>query len=111
MGHSMLRTLTLVLLLSTSGCYYAMIDTGRPESVRTVEERWAPAYVGGIMAPRLGDVVERCPHGAARVSAHRSVANLAVTVLTLGLYAPTTVEVTCALEPNRTPKQVRRWAE
>ena len=108
----MLRTLAILLFLfPATGCYYAMIDTGRPESVRTVQEGWAAGYMGGIVAPRLGRLVERCPHGAARVEAHRSLANLAVMALTFGLYAPTTVEVTCALDQSRpTDVPMRRGA-
>jgi hypothetical protein len=105
----MLRALLLLfLLVPATGCYYALIDTGRPESVRTVQEGWAPAYVGGMIAPRFGTLVERCPHGAARVEAHRSFANLAVMVLTIGIYAPTTVEVTCALDRSKPTAPLRR---
>ena len=102
------RLLMFVVLVPSMGCYYALIDTGRPESVRTVQEGWAPAYVGGAIAPRFGTLVERCPHGASRVEAHRSFANLAVMVLTLGIYAPTTVEVTCALDQSRPTDVPRR---
>ena len=90
--------LAAVVLAQTSGCYYAVIDTGRPQSVRTVEETWAPSYVGGMVPPRLEQFVERCPHGAARVEVFRSPRNMLVTALTLGIYAPSTVQVTCALE-------------
>lgn len=93
------RILPLFLLLApVTGCYYAVIDTGRPQSVRTVQEGWAHGYAGGMVPPQLGPIVERCPHGAARVEAHRSASNLIVTVLSLGIYAPSTVHVTCALE-------------
>lgn len=100
-----------LLILVTNGCYYAVIDTGRPQSVRTVERGWVSSYAGGLVRPKLGEIVERCPHGAARVEAHRSAGNLLVTALTLGLYAPATVQVTCALEQRRGPAQVRPWAE
>ena len=90
--------LTILVLAQTTGCYYAMIDTGRPQSVRTVEEGWAPSYVGGMVPPRLEEVVERCPQGAARVEVFRSPGNLLITMLTLGIYSPSTVQVTCALE-------------
>ncbi|HUF27949.1 MAG TPA: hypothetical protein VMM18_13315 [Gemmatimonadaceae bacterium] len=103
--------LTLLLVLQSAGCYYAVIDTGRPQSIRTVEEAWAPAYVGGMVAPRLRAIVERCPHGAARVEAHRSAGNLLVTALTLGVYAPTTVRVTCALEQSRSGGPPARIAD
>ena len=107
----MRSVIALLLLLVTNGCYYAVIDTGRPQSVRTVERAWVSSYAGGLVRPKLGAVVEQCPHGAARVEAHRSGSNLLVTVLTLGLYAPATVQVTCALEQRRGPQQVRPWAE
>lgn len=90
--------LTILVLAQSTGCYYAMIDTGRPQSVRTVEEAWAPSYVGGMVPPRLEEFVDRCPHGAARVEVFRSPRNMLVTALTLGIYAPSTVQVTCALE-------------
>ena len=101
----------LLLLLVTNGCYYAVIDTGRPQSVRTVERTWVSSYAGGLVRPKLGEIVEQCPHGAARVEAHRSASNLLVTALTLGLYAPATVQVTCALEKRRGLLQLRPWAD
>ena len=108
-----LRTLLLAALVlgQRSGCYYAVIDTGRPQSVRTVEESWAPSYVGGMVPPRLEEFVERCPHGAARVEVFRSPRNMLVTALTLGIYAPSTVQVTCALEQRGTSPVPRIRAE
>ena len=108
-----LRALLLLLLALApgTGCYYAVIDTGRPQSVRTVEESWAPSYVGGMVPPRLEEFVERCPHGAARVEVFRSPRNMLVTALTLGIYAPSTVQVTCALEKRGAAPAPRIRAE
>jgi hypothetical protein len=102
---------SLALALPATGCYYAVIDTGRPQSVRTVEEGWAHGYAGGMVPPKLGEIVERCPHGAARVEAHRSAGNMLVTMLTLGIYAPSTVHVTCALEKRGSSPAPRIRAE
>lgn len=100
MRQSFKAAIGLCFLL-TGGCYYAVIETGRPASGTTIEREWASSFVGGLVPPRIRDVARRCPSGAARVEAQHTVLNLLATWATLGLYSPVSVTVSCAAEERR----------
>lgn len=91
----------LLAVLLSSGCYYAVIETGRPASGTTLERSWAASFVGGLIAPPIRALARQCPAGAARVEAQHTLPNLLATWLTLGIYSPVTIKVTCAAEERR----------
>ena len=85
-------TATLVL----SGCYHAMIETGLPPSAQTLENKWASGWIYGLVPPKTVETMQRCPNGVARVETQLSFANQLVNFLTLGIYTPMEIVVTCA---------------
>jgi len=80
----------------TAGCYHAVVDTGRPASGQTVEKKWAASYVGGLVPPSVVSTASQCSNGVSKVETQHSVANQLVGMLTLGIYTPMTVSVSCA---------------
>ena len=89
-------TLALVGVVVLSGCYHAIIETGFPPGNQTIEKPWASSWIGGLVPPTMVETAERCPNGVARVETQHSFLNMLVTWLTAGIYAPMTIEVTCA---------------
>ena len=97
----LLKAIPLAAAMLLSGCYYAVIETGRPPSGQTVERGWVSSFVGGLVGPPIRAIARECPDGAARVEAQHTWPNLVATWLTLGLYSPVAIKVSCAAEQRR----------
>ncbi len=86
--------LGLVVLLA--GCYHATIETGLPPSAQTLENSFASGWIYGLVPPSTVETASRCPNGAAKVETQLSFVNQLVNFLTLGIYTPMSIKVTCA---------------
>lgn len=85
-----------VIAVAISGCYHATIETGLAPSNRKVEKHWASGWIGGLVPPSYVETVEQCSEGVARVETKLSFLNQLVAGLTLGIYTPMYIEITCA---------------
>lgn len=85
-----------VLAVAASGCYHAVVDTGRAPSSTTIEKPWAHSFLAGLVPPDVVETASRCPDGVARVETKHSFLNSLANVLTWGIYSPMSIEVTCA---------------
>jgi hypothetical protein len=79
-----------------AGCYHATVETGLPPSPQTIEKKWASGWIYGLVPPATIETMQRCPNGVARVETQLSFANQLVNFLTLGIYTPMEIVVTCA---------------
>lgn len=86
----------LAAALLASACYRVTVVTGAPPAAPLVDRPWANSFVLGIVPPSPVDVSRECPGGVSRVVTQRRLANQGVALLTLGVYTPMTVTVTCA---------------
>lgn len=87
----------LVFSLVLPGCYQAQVTTNKPAGNTVVEEGWAPSYLMGLV-PASIDVSEQCSNGISSATRKFSFLNMVVSSLTIGIYAPQNVTVTCAAE-------------
>ncbi len=97
--NSMRLTKTLVLALATvasTGCYHAVVETGRPAGGTIVSRPWTPTFLWGLVAAPEINVAAQCPRGIARVDTELSFVNALATIVTFGIYSPRSVTVTCA---------------
>jgi hypothetical protein len=92
-----LNVIRLTLLAATAGCYHATVQTGLEPSPTTVENRWASSWIYGLVPPSPVETAQRCHNGVARVDTQLSGANQLVGILTLGIYTPMEIVVTCAV--------------
>jgi hypothetical protein len=90
--------------LLTTGCFHSVIDTGLQPGPVGYEEEWETAWLIGAVPARV-DATEACRGPWARVETQQSFLNGIVTVLTLGIYSPHQVEVTCARSGARASAQ------
>ncbi|WP_428274878.1 Bor/Iss family lipoprotein [Candidatus Palauibacter sp.] len=89
---------TIVAVSLSTGCatHHAVVKTGIDPGLRKVEDKWADSYVGGLVAPDHVEVGERCGEGGvAMVETRISFLNQLVSTLTLGIYSPMEIIVTC----------------
>ena len=85
-----------LVFLAASGCFRQVVQTGRTPGSTVVHKPWTPTFLWGLVPPAPIDVSAQCRSGIATVETQESVPNLIATVLTLGIYVPRDVKVTCA---------------
>lgn len=85
-----------VIVLTGSGCYHAVVDTGLAPSSQTVDKAWAHGFVYGLVPPALVETASKCAQGVSKVETQHSFLNMLAQALTFGLYTPMQITVTCA---------------
>jgi hypothetical protein len=93
------RTRAVLLTLACvtqAGCFHQVFDTGLAPSNTVVTKAWHPSFLFGLVAGQPVDVRSQCPSGVAIASTRMTFANGLVGGLTLGLFSPHEVKVTCA---------------
>jgi len=93
------RAALLAALLGSAGCYKATFIRD-PSAVKGMErDQWLNFFIFGIVGEQDLDVRQFCPDGrVAQVETHGNFGTGIVTVLTIGIYAPRKVTVTCAAD-------------
>jgi hypothetical protein len=94
-----MRRLPVGLLVTASllaGCYHATIETGATPSTTLIEKPWASGWVFGLVPPKTMETAAKCPSGVAKVETQLSFVNQLVSFLTIGIYTPMNILVTCA---------------
>jgi hypothetical protein len=79
-----------------AGCYHATIETGLPPSAQVIDQTFASAWIYGLVPPKTVTTASKCPSGVAKVETEHSFVNQLVGILTLGIYTPMHIKVTCA---------------
>jgi hypothetical protein len=95
MPHALRLLPILVLLFVLPGCYQAQVTTDRTAGETVVHKKWASSYLNGLVPAKL-DVSNDCPNGIAAAERKFTFLNGLVSTLTLGIYLPHDVKVTCA---------------
>ena len=88
--------MTMGLLVSIAGCFehtYTM-GTGAPAGP-VVYDEWQNQWLAGLIGDRNLEVQQVCVSGNATVRDEQSFLNGLVSVLTGGIYTPTTVTIRC----------------
>jgi hypothetical protein len=93
---SLIRGLCAASLIATVGCYHATVETGATPSTEVIEKSFASAWIYGLVPPSTVSTAAKCPNGVAKVETQLSFVNQLVSFLTLGIYTPMQIKVTCA---------------
>lgn len=94
---AIIRALALLAGLASIGaCYHATIETGLSPSSQVLEQSFASSWIYGLIPPKTVQTSSRCPDGVAKVETQHSFLNQLVGFLTLGIYTPMHIRVTCA---------------
>ena len=94
--HRSRLTAVVVAAFVFSGCYHATVRTGVRPGAERVTRPMASGWVFGLVPPSTVDAEEDCGDtGVALVETQHSFANQLVGVLTLGIFTPMTIVVTC----------------
>lgn len=92
------RALSLLFLAPVvlGACYHATVETGARPSSAMLEKRWASGWIFGLVAPKTVETQQKCPAGVSKVETQLSFVNMLVSALTLSIYTPMDIRVTCA---------------
>jgi hypothetical protein len=94
------KLLGFVFVLLLAGCYHQVVRTGAPAGNVVVERPWTATYLFGLVPAAAINTAAQCPTGVAIVETQQSFLNSLVGGLTLGIYTPQTVRITCAAGPT-----------
>lgn len=89
-------SIALALGLVLTGCYHQVVQTGRPPGPTVVKKPWTATWLWGLVPATPIDVTRDCPSGVATVETKQTFLNGLVGALTLGIFTPRDVTVTCA---------------
>ena len=84
------------LVLATSACFHQSIQSGLPPAGTVQETAFVSTWLWGIVPAKPIDTRLTCPSGVAKVETEQSFVNGLVGVVTLGIYTPQRLLVTCA---------------
>jgi hypothetical protein len=91
-----MKLLTAGLLVALPACYHAVVETGLPASPQVIEKTFASGWIYGLVPPSPVKAMSECPSGVSKVETQLSFVNQLVNFLTLGIYTPMWIKVTCA---------------
>jgi hypothetical protein len=91
-----LLALVAFLALGGTGCYHATVETGLTPSTEVIEQTFASSWVYGLVPPSTVSAQAKCKNGVAKVETEHSFVNQLVGMITLGIYTPMSIKVTCA---------------
>lgn len=96
MGKHRNLALLVSLTIVATACYHQVVRTGAPPSGTVIERPWTATFVFGLVPATAINTAAECPAGVAVVETQQTFLNGLVGVLTLGIYTPQTVRITCA---------------
>ena len=67
----------------------------------TAAKQWATTFVYGVVPAAVAEAAAQCRDGLAKVRRGQTPANTLVTIVTLGMFNPITILVTCAMPSER----------
>jgi hypothetical protein len=79
-----------------AACWHATFETGLTPSTVVIDKAWASSWIYGLVPPKTVETASRCPDGVAKVETELTFLNQVVHILTLGIYTPMRIRVTCA---------------
>lgn len=90
------RVVSAVSFVALAACYHATVETGATPSTVVIDKPFASSWIYGLVPPSMVSTAEKCPSGVAKVETQHSFVNQVVGILTLGIYTPIAIRVTCA---------------
>ena len=86
----------LASMLGATGCYKAtFVENPQAAKSKPTRDEWTNHYVFGLVGDEEYDTREWCPNGTAAVRTGGNAGTTTLTILTLGIYAPRKVYMTC----------------
>jgi Bor protein len=95
-GFMSSRAILPLGLTLLAACWHATVETGLTPSTVVIDQSWASSWIYGLVPPKTVQTASRCPDGVAKVETELTFLNQVVHLVTLGIYTPMRIRVTCA---------------
>ncbi|HET6836584.1 MAG TPA: Bor family protein [Gemmatimonadales bacterium] len=92
-----MKSVLVIASILLAGCYHATVETGATPSTVVIDKSFASSWIYGLVPPDVVSTAEKCPEGVAKVETQHTFVNQLVGILTLGIYTPMQIKVTCAV--------------
>ena len=103
----MRRTLHVAFLALATGCFHVNYVTNRPPAAAPAYDAWHTDVVWGLVeVSDPVDVATVCPNGYARIESQLTFVQGLLQYITIGIYNPQSVTITCASAHAETPAPV-----
>lgn len=83
-------------MLLTAACFHQVVQTGRAPGATVIEKPWTSTFIFGLVPAAEINTAAQCPGGVAVVETQRTFLNGLVGAITIGIYTPVDVKITCA---------------
>jgi hypothetical protein len=100
-------SLALAVFFGT-GCFHQIVQTGNPASGTIIDKPFVNGWLWGLVPNNEVDVRRECPSGVAVIETETSFVNGLVSAVTLGIYTPQHVHITCASRSASLPRGLRQ---
>lgn len=100
----LIATVWLAASVGLTGCYGVAYTTNLPASNRVITKT-NHFGIYGLIGHSSTSVGHKCPSGISRALVFHSALNIVFSVLSFGLYTPSTTEVVCAEKQRRLVKR------
>lgn len=104
------RSAVAMILFAFTACYHQIVNTGQPAGPTTIHKEWVSTWFWGLVAADPIDVSKECPSGLAVVETQMSFMNALGTIVTIGIWSPRDVTVTCASRAADLPRDAKQFA-
>lgn len=92
-----------------TACHHQTVQTGLSPGSNVIDMPWVPTWIYGIVPAKEIDVRQQCPGGVAVVETERSFLNGLVGAVTIGIFTPVHVRITCASGSASLPSNSRQF--
>jgi hypothetical protein len=90
--------------IGLSACFHQVVQTGAPAGTTVVDKEYVATWLWGLIPANELDVRQQCPGGVATIETEQSFMNGLVGLITLGIYTPQHVRVTCSSRSASLPR-------
>jgi hypothetical protein len=84
------------LVVSSAACFHQVVTTGRTAGSTVIDKPWVSTWIFGLVAADPIETRQSCPTGVAIVTTETSFMNGLLGALTIGIWTPQHVTITCA---------------
>jgi len=84
------------LVVSSAACFHQVVTTGRTAGPTVIDKPWVSTWIFGLVAADPIETRQSCPTGVAIVTTETSFMNGLLGALTIGIWTPQHVTITCA---------------
>lgn len=98
------RWVPVALLALSAACFHQVVQTGLEPGSTVIDKPFVSTWLFGLVPAAEIDTRPACPSGVAVVTTEQSFVNSLAGMVTLGIWTPEHVQITCASRSAALPR-------